>query len=132
MDFLEGEGGAQEVFGEALAAFGVAGGDRFFPAIDVEAAVFPGEELGGFVGAEELGFAEDPEEAVAEELGDGAEAFRRHGVKAALLIEQAIGGEEVEVRVEDEVVAEGVDGRGGGDATMGELEPGAEGVAQAC
>jgi len=37
----------------------LAGGDRFFPAVDVEAAVFPGEELGGLVGAEELGFAED-------------------------------------------------------------------------
>ena len=35
------------------------------------------------------------------------------------------------MRVEDEVVAEGVDGRGGGDATVGELEAGAEGVAQA-
>ena len=87
MDFLEGEGGAQEVFGEALSAFGVAGGDRFFPAVDVEAAVFPGEELGGLVGAEELGFAEDVEEAVTKELGDEAEAFGRHGVEAAFLIE---------------------------------------------
>ncbi len=48
----EGEGGAQEVFGEALAAFGVAGGDGFFAAVDVEAAVFSGEEFGDFVGAE--------------------------------------------------------------------------------
>jgi hypothetical protein len=48
VDFLEGEWGAQEVFGEVLAAFGVAGGDGFFAAVDVEAAVFPREEIGDF------------------------------------------------------------------------------------
>ena len=41
VDFLKGEWGAQEILGEALAAFGVAGSDGFFPAVDVEAAVFP-------------------------------------------------------------------------------------------
>ena len=43
VDFLEGEWGAQEIFGETLTAFGVAGGDGLFPAVEVEAAVFPGE-----------------------------------------------------------------------------------------
>ena len=46
VDFLEGEWGAQEIFREALAAFGVAGGDGLFATVDVEAAVFPGELLG--------------------------------------------------------------------------------------
>ena len=35
VDFLEGEWGAQEIFREALAAFGVARRDGFFPAVDV-------------------------------------------------------------------------------------------------
>jgi hypothetical protein len=41
VDFLEGEWGAQQILGEALAAFGVAGSDGFFSAVDVETAVFP-------------------------------------------------------------------------------------------
>lgn len=68
---------------------------------------------------------------MAEEFGDRSEAFVRHGVKAAFLVEEAVGGEDVKVRVEDEVVAEGVDGGGGGDASAGQAEAGAEAVAQA-
>ena len=75
--------------------------------------------------------AEDVEETTAEKFGDGGEAFFRHGVEAAFLVEQAVGSEDVEVRVEDEVVAEGVDGSGGGEATGGQAETGAEGGAQA-
>ena len=131
MDFLEGEWGAQEILGEALAAFGVAGGDGLFPAVDVEAAVFPREEFGDFLGAEVFFVAENLEEAIAEKFGDGGEALLGHGVEAAFLIEQAVGGEDVEVRVEDEVIAEGVDGGSGGEATIRQTEAGAEGVAQA-
>ena len=131
VDFLEGERGAQQILGEALAAFGIARSDGFFPAVDVEAAVFPGEEIGDSLGAQVFCIAQDLEEAIAEEFGDGGEAFFRHGVEAAFLVEQAVGGEDVEVRVEDKVVAEGVDGSGGGDATTGQAEAGAEGVAEA-
>jgi len=74
--------------------------------------------------------AEDLEETVAEEFGDGSEAFVRHGVEAAFLIEQAVGGEDMKMRMEDEVIAEGVDGSGSGDATVRQTEAGAEGVAQ--
>jgi hypothetical protein len=52
MDFLEGEWGAQQILGEALATFDVARSDGFFPAVDVEAAVFPGEEIGDLLGVE--------------------------------------------------------------------------------
>ena len=48
---------------------GFSGG--FSAGVDVEAAVFPGEEVGGFAGAEVLAVAEDLEEAVAEEFGHG-------------------------------------------------------------
>jgi hypothetical protein len=44
--------------------------------------------------------------------------------------EKAVGSEDVEVRVEDQVIAEGVDGGDGSDATVREIETGAEGVAE--
>jgi len=91
----------------------------------VEAAVFPREEIGDFLGAEMSAVAPGLEEAVAEEFADMGEAFFGHGVEAAF------GVEEMQVRMEDEVVAEGVDGGGSGDASLGQAEPGAEGVAQA-
>jgi len=78
VDFLEREWGAQKILCQALAAFGVAGGDGFFPAVDVEAAVFPGEKLGDFLGAEEFALAEGLEEPVAEKFGDRSEAFLWH------------------------------------------------------
>ena len=58
------------------------GGDGFFSAgVDVEAAVFPREEVGYFAGAEVFALAEDLEEAVAEEFGHGAEVCGGHGRK---------------------------------------------------
>jgi hypothetical protein len=54
------------------------------------------------LGTEVFGVAEDLEKAIAEEFGDGGEALIGHGVEAALLIEQAVRGEDMEVRVEDE------------------------------
>jgi hypothetical protein len=81
------------------------GGDGFFAAVvDVEAGVFPGEEVGEFAGADELGFAEGVEEAVAEEFDGGVEVFGGHAVEAAVGGEESVGSEDVEMRVEDEVV----------------------------
>ena len=46
-DFLEGEGMAEEILGQAFTAGGVVGGHGFFAAVvDIEAGVFPGEEVG--------------------------------------------------------------------------------------
>jgi hypothetical protein len=57
---------AQKIFGEALAPGAVVGGDGFFTTVvDVEAGVLPGEQVGEFAGADEFGFAEGVEEAVA-------------------------------------------------------------------
>ena len=83
------------------------------------------------MGAQVFAVAQNLEEATAEEFGDGGEALIGHGVEAALLVEQAVGGEDVEVRMEHEVVTEGVDSGSSGDATAGQTEAGAEGVAQA-
>jgi hypothetical protein len=67
------------------------------------------------------------EEAVAEEFDGGGEVFGWHAVEAAVWGEESVGGEDVEVGVEDEVVAEGVDGGDGSEFTVGKIETGAEG-----
>jgi len=52
-DFLQGEGVAEEILGQALAAGVVVGGHGMFAAVvDVEAGVFLGEEVGKFAGAD--------------------------------------------------------------------------------
>ena len=80
------------------------GGDGFFTAVvDAEAGMFPREEVGEFSGADEFGVAEGVEEAVAEEFDGGGEVFGGHAVEAALGVEESVGGEDVEVGVEDEV-----------------------------
>jgi hypothetical protein len=49
-------------------------------------------------------------------------------VEAAIRGEEAVGGQDVKMRVEDEVVAKGVEGGDGSDAALGEVEAGAKGV----
>ena len=107
------------------------GGDGFFAAVvDVEAGVFPGEQVGEFAGADELGFAQGVEETVTEEFDGRREVFSGHAVEMAVGGEEAVGSEDVEVRVEDEVIAEGVNGGDGSEFALGEVEAGAEGVAE--
>jgi hypothetical protein len=48
-------------------------------------------------------------------------------VKATVGGEKSVGGEDVEMRVEEEVAAEGVDGGDGTEFAVGEVETGAEG-----
>jgi hypothetical protein len=97
----------------------------------MEAAVFPGEEVGELCLADEFGAVEGVEEAGAEEVSEWCEFFRWHAVEAAFFIEEAVGSEDVEVRMEDEVVAKGVQGGSGGEAAFGQIQAGAEVVAQA-
>ena len=128
-DFLEGEGMAQEVLGQAFAASGIVRCDDFLPPIvDVEAWVFPGEEVGELLRADEFGVAQGVKEAVAEKLDGGGHGFLRHAVESAVGGEESVGGEDVEVRVEDQVVAKGVHGCHGSDATVREVKSRAEGV----
>jgi hypothetical protein len=91
--------------------------------------MFPGEEVGEFAGADELGFAEGVEEAVAEEFDGRVEVFGGHAVEMAVGGEEAVGSEDMEMRVEDQIIAEGVDGGDGSDAAVGKVEASAEGVA---
>lgn len=90
--------------------------------------MFPGEEIGQLFGADEFGVLEGMEEAVTEEFDGGSKVVGGHAVKAPVGGEEAIGSEEVKVRVEDEVVAKGVEGGDGSDAALREIQTGAEGV----
>ena len=84
-DFLEGEGMAEEIFGEAFAPGAVVGGDGFFAAlVNVKAGVLLGEQVGEFLRADEFGFAQGMEEAMAEEFDGGCEVFGWHAVEAAV------------------------------------------------
>jgi len=100
------------------------------PWTDIEAGVFPGEEIGEFTGADEFGVSEGVKEAVAEEFDGRTEVFDGHAVEAAVGGEESVGGEDVEVGMKDEVVAEGVDSGDGGEFPIGEIEADAEGIAE--
>ena len=105
------------------------GGDGLFAAVvDVEAGVFPGEEIGKFGGADEFGVAEGLEEAVAKEFDGGSEIFGGHAVEATVGGEESVGGKDMEVGVVDEVVAESVNSGNGPDATLGEAKADPKGV----
>ena len=67
---------------------------------------------------------------MAKEFDGGGEIFGGHAVEAALGVEESVGGKDVEVGMEDEVIAEGVDSGDGGEFPIGEIEAGAEGIAQ--
>ncbi len=121
----------EEVFGEAFAAGAVVGGHGFFTTVvDIEARVFPGEEVGELAGTDEFGIAQGVEEAVAEEFDGGSEVFGGHAVEAAVGGEESICGENVEMGVEDEVIAEGVDSGDGGEFSIREIEADAERIAE--
>jgi hypothetical protein len=96
-DFLEGEGGAQQILGEALASLDVRRADEVGVGMDVKAAVFPREEVGYFVVADEFGLVEGVEELVAEEFGEWGQAVIGQTVEPALGVEEPMGGEDVEV-----------------------------------
>lgn len=65
---------------------------------------------------------------MAEEFYGGGEAFLRHAVESAIGGEESIGGQDMDMRMEDQVIAEGVDGGDGSNATVGKIETSAEGI----
>ena len=75
---------AEQIFRQTLATGGVVGGDEFFAAVvDVEAGVFPGEEVGEFGGTDEFGVVEGMEKAVTEEFDGGSKVVGGHAVEAS-------------------------------------------------
>jgi hypothetical protein len=92
--------------------------------------VFPREQVGEAAGADVFAVAEGLQETVAEEFDHGGAAVGRHAVEATLRIEQAVGGKDMEVRVEEEVIAKSVDGGDSGESAVGQVETGAKGFEQ--
>lgn len=110
----------------------IVGPDPLFRSgVDVKAGVFPGEEVGEFLRADEFGLAEGVEEAVAEQFNGRGEIFGWHAVETPVGSKEAIGGEDMQVGMEDEVVSEGVDGGNGTEFAVGEIEAEAKVVTQA-
>ena len=64
----------------------------FAAVVDVEAGMFPREEVGKPLGADESGLAEGVKEAVAEEFDGGSKVFGGHAVESAVGGEESIGG----------------------------------------
>jgi hypothetical protein len=120
-DFLEGEGCAQEVFGELAAAFDVVGGDGFFSSVEIEAAVLPIEKVTGFLFGEEFAGDKGLDEVVAEEFGEGVEGLcggSGEKMEESGLVEESAGAENVKIRVKYEVIAEGLDACDGGEFAL--------------
>ena len=78
--------------------------------------MFPRKQVGEAAGADVFADAEGLQETVAEEFDHGGAAVGWHAVEAALGVEQSVGGKDVEVRMEEEVIAEGVDSGHSGEA----------------
>ena len=130
-NFLGGEGMAKEILGEAFAAGVVVGRAGFLAAVvDGKTGVFPGEQDGDFLRADELGFAQGVEAVVAKGFDSKGEVFGGHAVEAAIGVEEPVGGEDMEVGVEGQIVAESVDGGHDSEFAVREIETGAEGVAE--
>ncbi len=73
---------AEELLGETLTTGSVVAGNGLFAAVvDGEARVFPGEEVGEFLRADEFGFSEGVEDAVAEQADGWGKVFGGHAVK---------------------------------------------------
>jgi hypothetical protein len=128
-DLFQGERGAQKILCQAASAFGIVGGDGFFSGVEVEAAVGPAEELVQFGFADEFFASEGGEEAMAEDFLEWFDRLHGHFVEGTVPVDQAGGGDDVEVGVEDEVIAERLHSGDGGELPVWEIETG---VNQSC
>lgn len=81
--------------------------------------------------ADDLLVEEGRDEAVAEEFGEALEGLDGDLMKATFAVVETSGRQDMKVRMEYEIVAEGLDGGDGGELAVGKVEAGAEPVAQA-
>lgn len=88
-DLFERERGAEEVLGQAAAAFDVVGRDRFVSGVEVESAVFPAEKVAEFLLADEFLPAQCLQKAVAKQFCQRLDGLDWHEVEAVVPIEKA-------------------------------------------
>ena len=131
---LDGERVSKDVLGQLLHP-GMGFGQDPGAGVDVEAAVFPGHESLGAVCCEELTIDKQLDDLGTEQF---LEWFDRCGGKEAepdgrvfircrggLRLEEAIGYDSMEGRVEIEVFTEGVNGQDDAGEAIGQVEGGA-------
>ena len=118
-DLLQGKRGPEQILGQSPASPDVMGGDGFLAGIEAEATMFPAKKLAGLFCTDEFLAKQGCQETVPKEFGQRLDAFHRHEVKAVLGIDETGGGEDVEVGMENKVIAEGLHGGNGSELTMG-------------
>ncbi len=102
---------SQQILGKAFATAVVASSDEIVTAVvNVKPGMFPTEKIAQFVRADEFLLSEDGEEAMAKQLGHGADGSLRQAVKAPVGSKQAVCDEHVEMGMEDEVIAKSMNG----------------------
>ena len=121
-DFLKRKRGTEHVFGEIATTCNVVRTDRFVASVETEAAVFPGEHLVSFLPGEEFFPDESLDEAVPEQFDKRGKGLIGHEVEAIFRIDQARGAENVQVRMEAEIISEGLDSSDGGQLSAWEIE----------
>jgi hypothetical protein len=92
--------------------------------------VFPSEHLVSFLPGEEFFPDESLDEAVPEQFDQRVKGLIRHEVEAIFQINQAHGAENVQVRVEAEIISEGLDSSNGSQLSTWEIETGPHPVTQ--
>ncbi len=92
-DLFERERGAEEVLGQAAAAFDVVGRDRFVFGVEVESAVFPAEKAAEILLADEFFPAQCLQKAVAKQFCQRLDGLDWHEVKDRMLVGGAFRNE---------------------------------------
>ena len=113
----------QQVFGEALTAVVIASGDQIVAAVvDVETGMFPAKQIAQLALADEFLFAQQGQEAMAEDFTEWADVTLGQPMKGPVRGKHTIGYEHMKMGMKDEVVSEGVDGGDGAKFALGQIE----------
>gem|GEM_PF-2329491 len=130
LHFLHRERVADDVLGEPLHVLAVVG-RHALAAVDVEPGVPPTAQHPGAFGRQEPLLDQKRDDPCAEEFLQRGEAHVGHHVKKSAVHEEPVGDQRVEVGVEVEVFAEGMNGHDDARRAFGQTERGALELGQA-
>lgn len=127
---LQREGVTQDVLGQFLKPVVVMPLDAV-TGMNVESAVMPFKHLSGLLNRQFFLPDKELEDPCLQQFGDALPIGAGEGVEGVVADECAIGNENVQVRVEVQVIAKGLDGDDDAGLAVGRTETGADHVAQA-
>jgi len=130
LHFIDRERVADDVLGEPLHVLAVTG-RHALAAVDVEPGVRPSAQHPGAFRRQEFLFHQKRDAPCAEEFLQRSKAHVGHHMEKPAVHKEPVGGQRVEVRVEVEVFAEGVDGHDDAGRALGQAERGALELGQA-